>query len=87
VLPQLDPVRQKKHYHAPATKRKTITIPVSEKMLDMLESAVGQLAFKEPQEWAVTAMSFARLCNLEKLRAVLEERNRMIDEKQQEMFE
>jgi hypothetical protein len=58
-------------------------IPVSEKSLDMLESAVSQLAYREP-EWRKSAMVFARAAGLQKTVAIINHLWAVEDGRQQE---
>ncbi len=69
-------------------KKYTVTkepkkIPVSDKSLDMLESAISQLAYREP-EWRKSAMVFARAAGLQKTVAVINHLWAVEDGRQQE---
>jgi hypothetical protein len=60
---------KKKQTKAPIKIQRSVN--VSERVVDMLESAISQLALREP-EWRPSALNFARECGFDRTVSVLE---------------
>lgn len=74
---------EKKKSHKPLPKQFTLTICQSD--LDMLESAITQLASREP-EWRAGVRKFATQCQMERTLKVLDSIRQTEKDKQMEIF-